>query len=568
MHKKKSIKTKVFAVLLVMQVPLILIVLIFSLYFVNFFNTKVSESNRNALKSYCDVLEDHLERLSNRMVNFIAMNTDFKLLSTDTEYLDAHIHSLDILKAYETLLDENRLLYGCYIVNRPHDIFREVYGNDAADYGINKALREYFEAYTDTEDKVMDRAWKPLMAEGHPFLTMVRGYKGTYCVYIIDVDRIRLPQNEPASVQDGEIILLGDDLTTVLNCPAALLENDIAFLGTDTYYFSGSPKRYMIIEMPVRLGELRAAYIMQYKGFFGSLSSLQKAALIIAVGVAIMLIPMGYRILKRVFFRPVDALVDTMNTIREGNMEIRADETWGGTEFFEVNNTFNSMISQIRDLKIETYEKELKLRQTQLDYFQIQIRPHFYVNCLKSIYGMLEERRYEDTKSSIIFLSRHLRYMLKGASMIVSVAEELQYVRNYMDLQHISMAYPPDCKIEVDEALAERKIPAISILSFVENSIKYGTRQNQPLKITIQIQSMASEDGDYMNIHISDNGVGFDEEQLKCLNAYETPENNGRSIGIYNVIARFFLYFGQDNVLFGFSNMDGAHVDIFIKEKE
>ncbi len=567
-RRKKSIKTRVFAVLLVMQVPLILMILIYNVYFVNFYNSKISESNRNALKSYCDVLEDHLERLNSRLVNFIAMDSDFKFLSAEEDYLDAHVQSLHILDTFKILIEENQLLYGCYIVNREHEIFREAYGSTGVDYETNTALRDYFWSYTDTRERLTDMVWKPLVQNGKSFLFMVKGYKGTYCVYLVDVGKIHFPQDDAESGQAGEIFLLGGDGAEVLNPQEKLTDNAVVFNGKDSYYFSGNPQRFMIIEKPVVLSDIRAAYVMRYKGFLGSLSFAQKVVMFISILVAVLLIPVGYHLLKKVFFRPVDALVETMNAIRGGRLETRADENYGETEFLEVNNTFNTMIGEIKNLKIEAYEKELSLRQTQLDYFQIQIRPHFYVNCLKSIYGLLEEKRYEDTKRSIVFLSRHLRYMLKGASMIVPVAEELSYVSNYIELQQISMAYPPECSIEIEEALNRQQIPAISILSFVENSIKYGMEQGKILKIHVQVQRMVSEDGVYMNIHISDNGTGFDEAQLLSLNNYEKPEKNGRSIGIYNVIQRFMLYYGEDKVLFGFSNMGGAHVDIFIQESE
>ncbi len=567
-RRKKSIKTRVFAVLLVMQVPLILMILIYNVYFVNFYNSKISESNRNALKSYCDVLEDHLERLNSRLVNFIAMDSDFKLLSAEEDYLDAHVQSLHILDTFKILIEENQLLYGCYIVNREHEIFREAYGSTGVDYETNTALRDYFWSYTDTRERLTDMVWKPLVQNGKSFLFMVKGYKGTYCVYLVDVGKIHFPQDDAESGQAGEIFLLGGDGAEVLNPQEKLTDNAVVFNGKDSYYFSGNPQRFMIIEKPVVLSDIRAAYVMRYKGFLGSLSFAQKVVMFISILVAVLLIPVGYHLLKKVFFRPVDALVETMNAIRGGRLETRADENYGETEFLEVNNTFNTMIGEIKNLKIEAYEKELSLRQTQLDYFQIQIRPHFYVNCLKSIYGLLEEKRYEDTKRSIVFLSRHLRYMLKGASMIVPVAEELSYVSNYIELQQISMAYPPECSIEIEEALKRQQIPAISILSFVENSIKYGMEQGKILKIHVQVQRMVSEDGVYMNIHISDNGTGFDEAQLLSLNNYEKPEKTGRSIGIYNVIQRFMLYYGEDKVLFGFSNMGGAHVDIFIQESE
>ena len=89
--------------------------------------------------------------------------------------------------------------------------------------------------------------------------------------------------------------------------------------------------------------------------------------------------------------------------------------------------------------------------------------------------------------------------------------------------------------------------------------------KSRPLKIGIHISYLKDGEGDYLNIHISDNGIGFEEELLKKLNQYEVTERKGESVGVYNVMQRFWLYFGRENVLFAFSNMEGANVDIFIR---
>ena len=130
------------------------------------------------------------------------------------------------------------------------------------------------------------------------------------------------------------------------------------------------------------------------------------------------------------------------------------------------------------------------------------------------------------------------------------------------------MAYPPSLTVEIEDDLKFWMIPAISILSFVENSVKYGGKAGQTLEIGVYISKMRSEEGSYLNISISDNGPGFDEEMLASLNECQDPSKDGHHVGIYNVMQRFILYYGKENVLFAFSNMNGACVDIFIKEAD
>lgn len=563
MKKAQSIKTKVFLILLALQIPTVAIIGLYNVYFINYYNEAISEKNRNMLFSYCSVLEDDLGRLDEQMLNFVASDNNFKMLARSSDVLSTHLYSYDIMSEYRRLLNENRLMYGCYIWKEDSGIYRECFAETAGDYEIRQKLRSYVGEYiAESSDELLEREWHPVIVDGHPFLLMVKGYCRTYCIYVLDVDRIRLPQEETAAGTDGIVLFHGDLL---LNDAKMYRSQEVRFTGSEGYYFTGERPRYLVIERPIRYARLRAAYVMRYEGFLGALTVAQRVGMLTALALAALVIPGGYYLLKKVFFRPVDALVAIMNEIKEGKLELRVQTEFTEKEFRELKDTFNDMINQINRLKIEAYEKELNLRQTQLDYFQIQIRPHFYVNCLKSIYGLLEEHKNEQAQESIICLSKHLRYMLKGATASVTLSEELQYVTNYMELQQMSMAYPPECVIETAPEVQQLHLPAISILSFVENAVKYGSDGQRGLKIGVFVSIMEAEGGNWLNIQISDNGVGFSESVLQKLNSERTMQTDEVGIGIYNVMQRFYLFFGKENVLFAFSNMDGANIDIFVK---
>jgi Predicted signal transduction protein with a C-terminal ATPase domain len=562
MKRKKSIKTRVAIVLMEMIIPLILFIICFNFYTINILNTRISESNQNTLKSYCNNIEDTLQILQNRMINFISLNTNFIMLSQKSSDINAHTQSYEIMKEYRSLIDTYPLICGCFIYSNSSSVYREVYRGSFTGVNLKDKLREHFLELTKDQEKILEKSWKPLVIDGRHFLYLIKGYRGCFCIYLIDLDSIPFVQNTGKHSTNCEMILYQKD--TLLTVSPAMKENQIQLKGTDTYYFTGSPQKYMIIERPLKFTSIRAAYLAEYRGILGNLSYLQSLVFFVSL-LSILMIPYGYHKLKHVFFKPMNTLVKTMNEIKEGKLEARVNTDYTEIEFLEVNNTFNSMIEQINTLKIDSYEKELRLKKTQLQYYQIQIKPHFYINCLKSMYGMMEEEKYEDTKKSIILLSNHLRYMLKNTSMIVTIDTELDYIKNYMALWQLSMAYPPECKVDVDPELTKIMIPAVSVLSFVENCIKHAVNINKALCVGIQIHSVQTEEGTYLNIHVSDNGAGFPEEQIKYLNNYLNNQQPDQSIGIYNVIQRYLLYYGEGNVWFAFSNMNGSHIDIYIK---
>jgi two-component system sensor histidine kinase YesM len=563
MKKQNSIKTKVAAVLMGMLIPLIILINFYNLYTVHILNIKISESNKNTLTSYCSNIEETLQLLQSRMVSFISLNINFKLLSQKSIDVDVHTQSYEIMQEYNNLIVTSPLICGCFIYSNINNVYREVFRSTFKGVLLKEALRNHFKKLTDNKERLLENEWKPLVLEGHHFLYLLKGYHGTFCIYIIDLDSIDFPQNNAQTDHSSELLLYRNNM--LLTDGKIISKNDIHLKGKDTYYFSGTARKYMIIEQPVKYTAVRAAYLVEYKGVWGNLSYLQFLVSFISI-LSILLIPYSYHKLKQVFFKPMDVLVETMEEIKNGKMEARVNTTYTESEFLEVNNTFNSMIEQIKKLKIDTYENELNLKKTQLQYYQIQIKPHFYINCLKNMYGMIEEGKYEDTKKAIIYLSNHLRYMLKNTSMLVPIETEINYINNYIELQQLSMAYPPECSVNADPECTGTLIPAISILSFVENSVKHAVSADKHLCISIQINFCHTDEGDYLNINISDNGNGFSDEQLKHLNNYLDDRQPEQSIGIYNVIKRYLLYYGEGNVWFAFSNMNGSHIDIFIKK--
>ena len=92
--------------------------------------------------------------------------------------------------------------------------------------------------------------------------------------------------------------------------------------------------------------------------------------------------------------------------------------------------------------------------------------------------------------------------------------------------------------------LEEFQIPPISILTFVENSVRYLHPEERIPEIRIHIRRLTTEQESMVNICIMDNGSGFDAEMLEKLNASEEKLSNDH-IGIKNVQQRFQLIYGE-----------------------
>lgn len=558
-----SIKRRMLYILVGSLIPVIIVLIFYNFYVVNILiNQKMAESNSNTLSFYCSQLEKTLDTIDIQMIDIIANDGEFKKLAYTKEGgIDAHLSSYNISEKYKSIINSEKSIAALLIISVPNNIYRASYRLDVTGIELKEEMMNYFREYVKKEDRDKGNIWRTVNIENRPFLYRIMGYRDTYSVCLLDLDSTELSGNEKYLDSDAKIVFFTNE--EVLTEKTLIQNNDIGFTGRADYYFSGKPQNYLVIEQEIDSADVKLAYMVPNLGLFRNLNNSQYILLICSC-LTLLMIPIGYLLLRRMFFNPIDMLVDTMENIKSGEEASELDESYQALEFRQVNETFNSMLRQIKQLKIDSYEKEIDMQKVLLQYYQIQIKPHFYLNCLKSIYGMAEVEKYDKIQKMILYLSKHLRYMMQENSMVVTFEEELQYIRNYVLLQEISMKYPPSCEIEGDVSLLDMRIPAISILSFVENSVKYSATLENKLEIKIKTAMLHSEEGGIANIIISDNGIGFTEDQLKKLNFYEDAPWEDH-IGIRNVIQRFQLYFGKSNVGFAFSNVGGAVIDVFIK---
>jgi two-component system sensor histidine kinase YesM len=262
---------------------------------------------------------------------------------------------------------------------------------------------------------------------------------------------------------------------------------------------------------------------------------------------------------------PLSRLVEAINKIKEGHWDTRMDMTFVSDEFILVNDTFNSLIDEIKSLKIAAYEEKIEKQKAKLQHLLFQIRPHFFLNALKNLYGMAEQQQYEIIQIMILGLSNHFRYMFNDNFNLVTLSEELYHIKNYLEIQELSTAYSTDCKINVDEQLLEMTLPPISIKTFIENSMQHGVQQDKNLKITIKAVLLKTEDGDFADITVSDNGPGFDEVTLTRLNFVNEENAIKGHIGLDNIRQRIRLIYGsRGHVVFSNNTNGGAVSELLI----
>lgn len=250
----------------------------------------------------------------------------------------------------------------------------------------------------------------------------------------------------------------------------------------------------------------------------------------LSVGVALFL--------SRYFSTPIDALVEAAK--RAGTGDFRADTPVPSQREFQVlTKSFNDMERKISKLIYENYEIELREKESHLMALSLQINPHFLYNTLNTIHIMALQNGDIDTSEVIISLSEMLQYTVRNHSEKGSLEDEEAWLSNYLYIMRQRYRNKFHTDIEIEETIMNAKIPKLMFQPFLENAIIHGFSSiDYPGVIQLKI----SKEGDFLNIRISDNGVGM---EMSKMEDWEKMSHKEGHIGISNVYQRLALYYAD-----------------------
>ena len=119
-------------------------------------------------------------------------------------------------------------------------------------------------------------------------------------------------------------------------------------------------------------------------------------------------------------------------------------------------------------------ERERKMAaEARFASLESRVHPHFLFNTLNSIAALVRENPAE-AERMIERLSALLRYSLDSEiAGLVPLRDELRIVREYLEIEQVRFGARLRYRIEAEENVGDRVVPALSIQTLVENSVKY-----------------------------------------------------------------------------------------------
>jgi len=266
------------------------------------------------------------------------------------------------------------------------------------------------------------------------------------------------------------------------------------------------------------------------------------------------------------FYKRIALLVEHMGKVAQGEYVLIPEEDKGRDEIGSMITSMNSMTGKIRDLiedvykaKIRETQLELHKKQSELNALQCQVNPHFMFNVLETIRIKSFLNNEFETSRIIKYMSRMFRKLLMWNEDMIELGEEMKFIREYLEIQHYRYGDELDVEIDADHSLLDVKIPKMTLQTLVDNACEHGFSETDGLKkIKVIVRAI---NADAVEIKVYDNGKGMTGEQIE--NILDLNSQDGKGIGIKNVIRRLSLYF-DDSYSFKINSEPGAYTEIVL----
>lgn len=205
-------------------------------------------------------------------------------------------------------------------------------------------------------------------------------------------------------------------------------------------------------------------------------------------------------------------------------------------------------MGQILSLQVELAELDHQanlVTEAKLDALQAQINPHFFFNVMNTIIATSRSNPNR-ARRLLIHLAEFFRRALKSKGSLISIKEEMEFVKTYLVLEKARFGRKLKIRSEVPRDLWDAEVPRLSIQPLVENAVKHGIT---PLltngTVNIRIDRIESESGDIeLLVEIMDDGMGIEKERLKDVLLPGVGSGNG--VGLANVHARLQGLYGSE----------------------
>lgn len=249
----------------------------------------------------------------------------------------------------------------------------------------------------------------------------------------------------------------------------------------------------------------------------------------------------------------IKQLRDTMKLVENGDLsaipKIDSEDEVG-----ELSKCFTNMMVKINDLMENIKEHEKVKREIELNALQATINPHFLYNTLNTIKYLADGQNIRNISEVTTSLITLLHITLGKGSEYITIQEEVEYVKAYLNIQKYKYSNKFTVVFDVEDEVLNYKVIKMILQPIVENALIHGI---EPLDHSGVISIKIYKEEDNVKFRVTDNGVGMSKEQIEQLLSNDNNKHFRFSgIGIKNVNERIKLFFGKQYGLKIYSELD------------
>jgi hypothetical protein len=238
---------------------------------------------------------------------------------------------------------------------------------------------------------------------------------------------------------------------------------------------------------------------------------------------------------------------------------------WGAVVYAAVATAFTAMLQtrRARRAAIAAAQAESALARAELAVISGKLNPHFLFNTLNSIIA-LTRKDAAGAEAALMRFAGMLRYVLdtkRSAADRVPLADEIEFVRDYLALESLRLGARLGIDWELDPGTMADEIPPLSLQPLVENSIVHGIAP-RVRGGRIRIRSARDAAGEGLALSVEDDGSGCDPATLD-----DPADAARRGIGLGALRRRFALdYEGRARLQVRTAPGAGFRVDLWIPQ--
>ena len=538
LSKKHSIHF-FFKLLLVLLLINILINIAMSNITRNFIKNQNIVHLRSSIEIYADSVNEKLHSAERFMYSTITHSEDLEKLNHVQKFLDYQ----ESLKKVQTSFTEFEYQ------NETHMTF--LLETNSTKHFINVSdlyipyedyllLKTYLKSLS---SDISDRKWKNVTTKNSEYLVKSVHYEGKIIYAVISSEDILKPLNKLNIGNNGKLSLKEPN-----NIPSSNYlihaQNEKTHLPFDIYV------------------------LVDYAEVFRNITLLEVFLSAVPIIITILSIIIILYI-RQWMIKPITRLTERLSQLGDSIPPSEFFISEGILEIDKANDKLNKVIFDMQELKIREYHSQLELKKIELNYLKNQIRPHFYLNMLSMIHSMLQTKNYKEIEELTILTSNYLRHLFMANQDFSELKDEVQHIKDYLEIQRIRYGNSIYFSLDYNSDLQNTLVPSLLLQTFIENTIKHGFSFQNLFTILLSIKKVKTENSDYIQICIEDNGPGFSEEILSKLNQKQSLiTEDGHHIGITNTIERLNLLYPNDySIAFENNEEGGAKILLLIPYK-